>query len=245
MRVALVDSFMARKYWPNGNPIGAKIGDMDGKDKFTVIGVVGSVNTGDLANQNLVGQVYFHYKQNAPNRMHVVLRGETDKTPLINALRRDLALVDPELALFDVKTMPERIATSLLNRRAAMGLCLVFAGLALLLSAIGVYGVLSYSVAQRTREIGIRMALGANSRDVLRMVLGQGVKVTGIGLTIGAVGAFFLTRMMTSLLYEVRPHDPLVFLLTGVLLAVVALFASIIPSSRAAQVEPSVALRQE
>jgi predicted permease len=245
MRVALVDSFMARKYWPNGNPIGAKIGEMDGKDKFTVIGVVGSVNTGDLANQNLVGQVYFHYKQNAPERMHVVLRGETDKTPLINALRRDLALVDPELALFDVKTMPERIATSLLNRRGAMGLCLVFAGLALLLSAIGVYGVLSYSVAQRTREIGIRMALGANSRDVLRMVLGQGVKVTGIGLTIGAVGAFFLTRMMTSLLYEVRPHDPLVFLLTGALLAVVALVASIIPSSRAAQVEPSVALRQE
>jgi len=244
-RVALVDQFMARKYWPNGDPIGSKLHQMESKDMVTIVGVVGSVKTGDLAEQNPVGQVYFHYKQNPPENMHVVLRGETDKTPLTNALRGALAQVDPEVALFDTKSMPERLSTSLLNRRAAMALCLIFAGLALLLAAVGIYGVLAYSVAQRTREIGIRMALGANGRDVLRMVLGQGAKVTGVGLVIGAVGAFLLTRAMASMLFEVKPHDPLVFLATGALLAAVALVASFIPSLRAVWIHPSEALRHD
>jgi predicted permease len=244
-RVVLVDQFMARKYWPNGDPIGSRLHDMDGKDTFTVVGVVGSVKTGDLAEQNPVGQVYFNYKQNSPENMHVVLRGETDKTPLTNALRGALAQVDPEVALFDTKSMPERLSASLLNRRAAMALCLIFAGLALLLAAVGIYGVLAYSVAQRTREIGIRMALGANARDVLRMVLGQGAKVAGVGLLIGAAGAFLLTRAMASLLFEVKPHDPLVFLATGALLAAVALVASFIPSLRAVWIHPSEALRHD
>jgi predicted permease len=245
MRVVLVDEFMARKYWPNGNPIGAKLHRLDSQDMFTVIGIVGSVKTGDLAEQNPIGQIYFPYKQSVPDSMHIVLRGETDMIPLTNALRRELAQADPELALFDTRTMPERMSSSLLNRRAAMVLCLIFAGLALLLSAIGIYGVLAYSVTQRTREIGIRMALGAEASHVLRMVLGQGVKVTVIGLAIGAVGAFFLTRAMASLLFEVRPHDPLVYLLTSALLAAVALSASLIPSLRAVWIQPSEALRQE
>jgi predicted permease len=245
MRVVLVDQFMTRKYWPNGNPIGAKIHRINSQDMFTVIGVVGSVKTGDLAEQNPVGHLYFHYKQMVPDNMHIVIRGETDGVLLTNALRRELSQADPELALFDTKMMPERMASSLLNRRAAMVLCLVFAGLALLLAAIGIYGVLAYSVTQRTREIGIRMALGAEARDVLRLVLGQGVKVTLIGLAIGAAGAFFLTRAMSALLFEVQPHDPLVYLLTGGLLAAVALVASLIPSLRAVWIQPSEALRQE
>jgi predicted permease len=244
-RVILVDHFMARKYWPNDSPIGSKMREIEGKDTFTIVGVVGSVKTGDLAERNPVGQVYFHYKQNAPGNMHVVLRGETDKTPLTNALRGALAQVDQEVALFDTKSMPERVETSLLNRRAAMALCLIFAGLALLLAAVGIYGVLAYSVAQRTREIGIRMALGANARDVLQMVLGQGAKVTGVGLVIGAAGAFLLTRAMASMLFEVKPHDPLVFLATGALLAAVALVASFIPSLRAVWIHPSEALRHD
>ena len=244
-RVILVDQFMARKYWPNDSPIGSKMRQMESKDTFTIVGVVGSVKTGDLAEQNPVGQVYFHYKQNAPGNMHVVLRGETDKTPLTNALRGALAQVDPEVALFDTKSMPERVETSLLNRRAAMALCLIFAGLALLLASVGIYGVLAYSVAQRTREIGIRMALGANARSVLQMVLGQGAKVTGVGLVIGAAGAFLLTRAMASMLFEVKPHDPLVFLATGALLAAVALVASFIPSLRAVWIHPSEALRHD
>jgi predicted permease len=244
-RVALVDRFMARKYWPNGDPIGSRIHGMESKDMFTIVGVVGSVKTADLAEQNPVGQVYFHYKQNPPDYVHVVLRGETDKALLTNALRGALAQVDPEVALFDTKSMPERLSASLLNRRSAMALCLIFAGLALLLAAVGIYGVLAYSVAQRTREIGIRMALGANARDVLRMVLGQGARVTGVGLVIGAAGAFLLTRAMASLLFEVKPHDPLVFLATGALLAAVALVASFIPSLRAMWIHPSEALRHD
>ena len=245
MRVALVDQFMARKYWPNGDPIGSKIHETDSNDMFTIVGIVGSVKTSDLAEQNPVGQVYFHYAQNAPENMHVVLRGETATIPLTDALRRGLSQVDQELALFDVKTMPERIAESLLDRQSLMVLCVIFAGLALLLSAIGIYGVLAYNVTQRTREIGIRMALGAGARDVLTMVLGQGVKVTGIGLAIGVVIALLLTRAMSALLYEVKPYDPLVFLLTGALLASVALAASFIPSMRAVWIQPSEALRHD
>ncbi|HEX5083322.1 MAG TPA: ABC transporter permease, partial [Blastocatellia bacterium] len=113
-RVILVDQFMARKYWPNSSPIGSKMRQIDGKDTFTIVGVVGSVKTGDLAEQNPVGQVYFHYKQNAPDSMHVVLRGETDKTPLMNSLRGALAQIDREVAFFDTKTMPERLSSSLL-----------------------------------------------------------------------------------------------------------------------------------
>ena len=185
------------------------------------------------------------FKQRVPDDMHIVVRGETSQVPLTNSLRHELAQVDPQLALFDTKTMPERMTKSLLDRRAAMVLCLIFAGLALLLSAIGIYGVLAYSVTQRTREIGIRMALGAETRDVLRMVLGHGVKLTAIGLAIGAVGAFFLTRAMSLLLYDVKPYDPLVFLSMGVLLAAVALIASLIPSLRAVWIRPSEALRHE
>jgi predicted permease len=243
--VALVDQFMARKYWPNGDPIGSKVHGMDSKEMFTIVGVVGSVKTGNLAEQNPVGQVYYHYKQKPPDGMHLVLRGETNKASFTGPLRGALAQVDPEVALFDMKSMPERMATSMLDRRAAMSLCLIFAGLALLLAAVGIYGVLAYGVAQRTREIGIRMALGANARDVLRMVLGQGARVTGAGLVIGAAGAFLLTRAMASLLFEVKPHDPLVFLATGALLAVVALVASFIPSMRAVWIHPSEALRHD
>jgi len=126
-----------------------------------------------------------------------------------------------------------------------MVLCLIFAGLALLLAAIGLYGVLAYAVTQRTREFGIRMALGAESNDVLGMVLWQGVRLSGIGLVFGAAGAWSLTRVMTSLLYEVKPTDPSVFLLVFVLLAGVALAASAAPSFRATRISPVVALRYE
>jgi len=245
MHVVLVDEFLARKYWPKGDLIGQKIHELDSKDLFTIVGVVGSVKTGDLGEQNPVGHIYFHYKQSVPSSMHVVLRGDQESHLLTNVLRRELAHVDPELALFDARMMRERMSISLENRRALMVLCLIFGGLALLLAAIGIYGVLADSVTQRTREIGIRMALGATGNDVLRMVLGQGLKLTVIGLALGAVGAFFLTRAMSTFLFEVKPHDPSVFLLTGLLLCLVALISSLIPSLRAVWIQPSVALRHE
>ncbi|HKX32793.1 MAG TPA: ABC transporter permease [Blastocatellia bacterium] len=244
-KVVLVDQFMARKYWPDGNVIGAKIHGIGDQNAFTVIGIVGSIKTDDVAEQNSVGQIYFHYRQSVPETMHLVMRGAAGQIPLINVLRRDLQRLDAELALFDIKTMPERMSSSLLNRRAAMALCVVFAAQALLLSAIGIYGVLAYNVNQRTREIGIRMALGAETGPILRLLMGQAVKVTGLGLTIGAVGALFLTRAMSNLLFGISPYDLPAFVSTGVLLSLVTLAASLIPSLKAVWIQPSEALRRE
>ncbi|MBI4876164.1 MAG: ABC transporter permease [Acidobacteria bacterium] len=249
--VCIIDQFLARKYWPNGNQIGAKIrrGIAIGRDQpppvLTVVGVVGSVKTSDLAEQNPVGQIYFHYKQYPPGSVHLVLAGERAETQVVGAARAELRRLDPELPLSDGKTMEQRLAESLVARRAPMVLCLIFAGLALFLAAIGLYGVLAYAVTQRTRELGIRMALGARSGDVLHMVLWQGVRLAAIGLALGAAGAYALTRVMASLLYEVKPGDPAVFLLVAVVLGGVALVAAAAPSLRATRISPVVALRYE
>jgi predicted permease len=247
-RVAVIDQFMARKYWPKGDAIGARvrrgIGDGSGPVS-TIVGIVGSVKTGDLAEQNPVGQIYFHYKQFPPRIMHLVVKSDRDDAHLATAIRSRLQNADSELPLFDVKTMPELVSSSMTSRRAAMIMCLVFAGMALALAAIGIYGVLAYTVTQRTREFGIRVALGAGARDVIGMVIGHGMKLAVIGLIIGVAGAFALTRLMTRMLYSVKPGDPLVFLVVAAVLMAVALTASLIPSLRAVRIRPAVALRYE
>ena len=246
-KAVVIDQFMARKYWPKGGAIGARIhrGLKSDDALCTVIGVVGSVKTGDLAEQSAVGQVYFDYRQFVPSSMYLVVKTGQDDPRLIAALRRALAGADPELPLFDAKSMPERVSLSVRNRRAAMIIILVFAGLALTLSAIGIYGVLAYAVTQRTREFGIRIALGAGAGDVIGMVAGQGIKLAAIGLAIGVGGALLLTRLMTTLLFGVEPNDPWVFGLVAAALMAVALAASLLPSVRAIRVRPAVALRQE
>jgi predicted permease len=245
--VAIVDQFLARKYWPKGDAIGAKIkrGIHDDSPVCTVVGVVGSIKTGNLAEQNPVGQVYFAYKQFVERAMHVVVKTNRDDPQLTAAMRRQILQADPELPLFDVKSMPERLSFSVASRRAAMILCLIFGALALTLSAIGIYGVLAYTVTQRTREFGIRVALGAGVRDVIGMVLGKGLKLAGVGLVIGIAAALALTRLMSTLLYGVKPTDPVVFLIVAAGLALVAAVASLIPSLRAVRIRPAVALRYE
>jgi len=209
------------------------------------VGVVGMVKTNDLADRNPVGQIYFPYQQSGAGSVHVVLRSERPGMQLINPLRAETSRLDAELPLFDVKTIEQRLAESMLTRRAPMVLCLVFAALALLLAAIGLYGVLAYAVTQRTRELGIRMALGAQPPDVLRMVMAQGLRLAGLGLAIGAAAAFVLTRTMTSLLFDVKAWDPSVFLLVAAVLAAVALAAAAAPSWRATRIDPLTALRHE
>ena len=245
--VVVIDEFLAGKYWPNDNPVGRRIrlGVLPGAKVMTIVGVVGNVKNNDLAGKSPVGLVYFFYKQSPPSSMSLVVKTEGVEQQLVGAVRAEVLRLDPEQPLFDVKTMTQRLEDSLRTRRATMTLSVVFASLALLLSAVGIYGVLSYSLSQRTREIGIRIALGAQSRDIIRMASGQGMKLAGIGLALGLVGAGFLTRLMTSLLYEVAPTEPSVFVLVSVLLGGVALLASLIPSLRAIKIEPMVALRYE
>jgi len=177
--------------------------------------------------------------------MHLVVRTDRNLPQLASTIRRQILEVDGELPLADIKSMPERVSSSVVSRRAAMILCLVFGSLALTLAAVGLYGVLAYTVTQRTREFGIRVALGAGVRDVMRMVLGNGLKLAGIGLAIGIAGSLALTRLMTTLLYDVRPTDPVVFLIAAVILALVALIASLVPSLRAVRIKPAIALRYE
>lgn len=248
-KVVLIDQFLEHKYWPSGGAIGQKVilgGGLDPKaPQFTIVGVVGSVKTSNLAEQNPVGQVYFTYQQMGNNNFHLVVKAEREDAQLTSSIRREVLKVDPELSMFDTKTMPERLASSLVNQRAAMVLCLVFGGLALMLSGVGIYGVLAYSVTQRMREFGIRSALGANARDVVGMVVGQGLRMSAIGLLIGAVSGFAITRLMTTLLYDVKPADPAVFLGVSIILGTVAMCAALIPSVRAARIQPSSALRHE
>lgn len=250
-KVAVIDQFLAKKYWPKGNAIGAQVRqgiDIKG-GVFTIVGIVGSVKAGDLAEQNPIGEIYFDYRQDVSRTMHLVVKSAAKSAngdpQVTQAIRSALLAADAELPLFDVKTMEERVSSSMRQRRAAMLICLIFAALALTLSAIGIYGVLAYSVTQRTREFGIRMALGAAAGDVVGMVIFQGVKLAAIGLAIGLAGAFALTRLMSGMLYDVKPTDPGIFLLVAGALMAVAFVASLIPSVRALRIPPATALRYE
>lgn len=246
--VAVIDEQLARRYWPKGGAVGSGIRQgVDPKSPLIrIVGVVASVKRDDLAETNRQGAIYFPYLQGDARRVfHVVVKTAADDPAIASAVRAELRHVDPELALFDVKSMGERLSASTGNRRAAMAICLVFAALALVLSALGIYGVLAYTVTQRTREFGIRMALGAARTDVLSLVLGQGLKLAAIGLAIGVAGALALTRLMTTMLFQVKPDDPAVYALAlGVLLTVAAL-ASLIPALRAIRVQPATALHHE
>jgi ABC-type antimicrobial peptide transport system permease subunit len=212
-----------------------------------IVGVVGTVKSSDLAETNRQGQVYFPYAQFDPGGrlFRVAVKTAGDNPAIAGEIRAALARVDPEVALFEVKSMSERISASTGNRRAAMVICLVFAGLALALSALGIYGVLAYTVTQRTREFGVRMALGAGRGDVLGLVVGQGLRLAGIGLGIGVLGALAVTRVMTTLLFQVAPDEPAVYGAALAALLGVAAAASVIPALRAVRVEPGTALHHE
>ena len=250
-KVVVVDQFFARKYFPNGGAVGAQIKrgiptlDDNAGPPCTIVGVVGTVKSGDLAEQNSIGQLYFDHRQFPRQSMNLVVKSRGDDAQVMAAVRRALFQADPELPLFDVKSMPERVSASMRDRRAAMVICLVFAGLALLLSAVGIYGVLAYTVTQRTREFGIRLALGAAPGQVVGMVVGHGVRLAIAGLAIGISGAFALTRLMTTMLFAVKPTDPVVFALVAAALMAVAMVASLIPSLRAVRIRPANALRYE
>ncbi len=242
--VIVIDESLSRRYWPDSSPIGRRM--IRGGNPYTIIGVVESIEHEDLtaAAADHVGAYYFTYRQLPTDDMTLVARGAAGAMPAAGGLRTALDRVDPDIPLFDVRTLDDRLAASLGSRRTPMVLLLAFAAVALFLAAVGTYGVLAYSVARRTREIGVRIALGGRPADILTLVLKQGLVPTGIGLAAGGVAAFFLVRFIQSLLFGVRPMDPLALAGAAALLALAAVLACLIPGRRATRVDPVATLAQ-
>ncbi|HLY60148.1 MAG TPA: ABC transporter permease [Terriglobia bacterium] len=253
-RVAIVNLSAAQKFWPGQNALGKRL-RWGGGPWQTVVGVVGNVNEGALS-ASPSPHVYRPYLQAEDpfleqdpfgdmRAMNLSLRTHADPASLATASVAQVHSLDPDVAVTRIRTMTQVLSGTLAGPEFNTWLLGTFAGVALLLAAIGIYGVLAYSVAQQTHEIGIRMALGAEKRDVLRVVVGRGLKLTIIGVAIGMAGSFAVTRFLSSLLYGVRPIDPVTFTSVGFILVGVALLASYIPAGRATKVDPMVALRHE
>jgi len=243
-RVTLINQTFAQRYFSDQNPIGKRINpDLDGW--MTIVGVVGDVKQAGLADSVRVELYAPHTQVQLSNSMSLVVRSSSDPAAFVAAIRRETQALDPAQPIYNVKTMETVIAESVSDRRLNMVLLSVFSGLALLLAVVGVYSVMSYTVTRSTREIGIRMALGAQARDVLKLVVAQGLALAGIGMAIGAMAAFGLTRLMTGLLFGVSATDPLTFVTIALSLTWVTLPACYVPARRATKVDPMVALRYE
>jgi len=253
-RVAVVSESLARRFFPGENAVGRRIafpppaipapGAPQGPRWMEIVGVVGDVKT--LALDADEQPAVYRPLEQAPNlSWTLVVRTRRAPGPLAAAIEQEIHAIDPELPLYAVRTMDEAMARTLAQRRFAMRLLGLFAAAALLLSAIGLYGVITYSVAQRTREIGIRIALGAQPSDVRRMLLREGGRLAVLGVGGGLAGAFLLTRAMSALLYGVGPRDPVTFASVPALLAGVALAATYLPARRASRIDPLDALRSE
>ena len=243
--VVVVDENLARQYWPTENPIGKHLRNGSKSPWATIIGIVGHVKHSDLAGDTSKGVYYYSMFQWADPYAGIVLKTAGDPASFAGAIREAVREVDPSQAVHDLKPMEGMISASLAPRRFVVTLLGFFAGTALLLAAIGLYGVVSYSVEQRTPEIGIRLALGAQRTEVLGLVVWHGLRLTLAGLATGLIAALAVTQMLSSQLFGVRPFDPLTFGATAVALILAALMASYFPAYRATRVDPVIALRYE
>jgi predicted permease len=247
LHVALVDEFMAQQLWPNQDPLGKRVsfGDLAAKPEWTtVVGVVGRIKQETLDSDSRIA-LYLPYNQYLSRLLNVVLRTTTDPASLTSAVAHELHEVDRDLPMYRVVTMDQRMAESLSRRRFTTVLLALFAGFALALASIGVYGVMSYLVSQGTREIGIRMALGATQRAVLKLIVKQGMMLALCGVACGLLAALGVARLVSGLLFGVKATDPLTFAVIAVLLTLAALFACYIPARRAARIDPMISLRNE
>jgi putative ABC transport system permease protein len=239
--VAIVDEELAKRYWPNGDALGGGLGWGSNGPWWTVVGICATAQLKDLTTESK-GTFYLPAYFSSPT---IVVRTTGDPAALAPRIREQILAVDPNQPVYDVKTMDQRVAASLETQRFAVVLLGIFGTLALILAAIGLYGVLAFTVSQRTREIGIHLALGAQRLHVLAMVIRQGMLLVLIGAGLGVVGAYALTRLIQSLLFGVTATDPLTFVLVPLALGVVGFIACYIPARRATKVDPLVALRYE
>jgi len=250
--VVIIDKWLADRYWPDRSAVGSRLvyGQAPGADSVpeqnaaTIVGVVATTKDNDLtapAGEH-VGAYFFPARQWAIGYMAVVVRTAADPAGVTSAVRRVVTGIDPELPLYGVETMQARIDDSLSSRKVPLVLLGVFAGVALFLAVVGIYGALAYSVTQRTREIGIRMAMGSAPQDVFKSVVAQGLRVTALGLVVGLGASLLLTRLVRSLLFEVRPTDPAVMGAVVVVLGLVGLLACLVPARNATTVDPVSAL---
>jgi predicted permease len=248
-RVVIVDEFMARQIWPNDRPMGKRLrtGGIDANPNtpwMTVVGVVGRVRQYTLDSESRIA-MYLPHTQFPTRALNLVVRSAVDPQSLTSAARKEIRELDLDLPVYGVRTMEERVQESLAQRRFSTMLLALFAAIALGLAAVGIYGVMTYLVSQGTRELGIRLALGASSRSILMLVVRQGMTVAVVGLFIGLAGALALTRFMKSLLFDVKASDLLTFASIAALLTSVALLASYVPARRAARIDPIESLRSE
>jgi predicted permease len=248
-QVMVIDRWLAHRYWPDSSPIGKRMllgvpgmTDNDEALTYTIVGVVGDVKQNDLTETDHVGAYYFTYKQQSRTFFTLVVHTTTKPTSLVAQIRKAVSGIDPDMPFYMPQTMSDRIADTLRGRRIAMLLLMAFAAVALFLAAVGIYGVLAYSVTQRTRELGVRMALGGSPGEVFRLVLRQGLRVIAFGLVLGALGSLLLVRLIRALLYGVRPTDPAVLVVVAATLAAVGVLACVLPARRATRIDPMVAL---
>ena len=246
-RVVIVDEFMASELWPNQDPIGKRLhtGDAQSTSPWrTVVGVVGRVKQYSLDADGRIA-MYIPHAQNPSRAMFVTVKSATDPAALAPQVAKEIRALDPDLPVYHLEPMTSRVNESLARQRFSMLLLSLFAAIALALASVGIYGVMAYLVGQSTREIGIRMALGASQRAVLGMILRQGMTVALTGVAIGVAGALALSRVMRSLLFGVQGSDPLTFGSVSLLLGAIALVATYLPARRAAQIDPMISLRAE
>jgi putative ABC transport system permease protein len=244
--VVIINETMAQQYWPGQDPLGKRvlIQMTDPLVPTEIVGVVGDAKHDGL-DREVRAMAYWPHPQLPYTAMNIILRTESDPAALVAAVEREVQAIDKDQPIADVHTMEELLSESVSRTRFSTFLLSIFAGVALVLAAVGIYGVMAYSVTQRTHEIGIRMALGAQAKDVLGMVVGQGMMLALVGIAIGLAAAFALTRLISSLLYGVSATDPLTFISIALLLTGVAFLACFIPARKAAKVDPMEALRYE
>jgi putative ABC transport system permease protein len=248
-QVGMINAMIARQFFPNQDALGKRFmfGHPSLKDPpkwITIVGLTADTKLYGLANPARL-EVYLPFRQSVTGSMNLIVKSAADPAALTSSIRGAIASIDKDQPVFGVATMRELVNNSVSTRRITLILLGLFSALALVLAAIGIYGVISYSVAQRTHEIGIRMALGADHGGVLRMILAQGVKIAGAGVTIGIAASFGLTRLMSNLLFSVSAADPLTFAAVAIVLVLVAMLACYIPARRALRVDPIIALRYE